>query len=55
MTSELARLWWALKPLLIRSLGREGAAHWLDFAAAQMRIEARRDVIELRPTQEFRP
>ncbi len=52
MTSEQAsrereRLWRELKPLLIRSLGREGAAEWLTFAGKQMSIEAQREPIEL--------
>lgn len=57
MTSEEAmaerlRLWVALKPLLVRSLGYIGAAEWLEFAAAWMRAEERRRanaVTELRP------
>ena len=52
MTSEQAsrereRLWRELKPLLVRSLGRDGAAEWVAWAAEQMRLEASRDVIEL--------
>jgi len=41
-----AELWAKLKPLLIRSLGREGAADWLDHSAAVMRAEAKRERIE---------
>jgi hypothetical protein len=52
MTSEQAsrereRLWRELKPLLVRSLGREGAAEWLAFAAEQMLRDAARDVVVL--------
>lgn len=43
--AERARLWAALKPLLVRSLGREGAAEWLAFAAQQMNLEAQREVL----------
>lgn len=46
------RLWADLKPLLIRSLGHEGAADWLLFAGQQMHLEAKRkanNVIELKP------
>lgn len=53
--TELSTMWAALKGALIRALGREGAAEWLAFAALQMRAEARREVIDLRPTHEFRP
>jgi hypothetical protein len=51
-SKERARLWRELKPLLIRSLGREGAADWMDFAGKQLRIEAERieaNVIDLKP------
>lgn len=50
--AERSRLWAALKPLLIRSLGYVGSAEWLEFAAAWMRAEERRRanaVTELRP------
>lgn len=43
-TSEL---WSQLKRKLIRDLGREGAADWLDFAVKQMGIEAKREEIKL--------
>lgn len=51
-SKERARLWGELKPLLIRSLGREGAADWLEFAGRQMHVEAKRvrdNVIDLKP------
>lgn len=51
-SKERARLWSELKPLLIRSLGREGAGDWLQFAGSQMHVEAKRmreNVIDLKP------
>lgn len=51
-SKERARLWSELKPLLIRSLGREGAGDWLQFAGQQMHVEAKRmreNVIDLKP------
>lgn len=48
---ERSRLWSELKPLLVRSLGRDGAAEWLAFAAIQMRKDADRNVIELKPAE----
>lgn len=51
---ERERLWRELKPLLIRSLGRQGAAEWLSFAGAQMSREAERETITL-PAAEFTP
>ena len=39
---ERVRLWTELKPLLERSLGVEGSAHWLAFAARQQMNKARR-------------
>lgn len=52
MTSEQAsrereRLWREFKPLLVRSLGAEGAVEWLEFAARQERLKLQREVIEL--------
>lgn len=44
---ERERLWAELKPLLVRSLGREGAAEWLAFAAEQMLREAQREPVVL--------
>lgn len=54
MTSEEAHavrseLWASLKALLIRTLGRDGAAEWLEFAAGQMRLDAARHA-NARPT-----
>jgi len=51
-SKERARLWRELKPLLIRSLGRDGAADWMDFAGKQLRLESDRvkaNVIDLKP------
>lgn len=44
---ERVRLWAALKPLLVRSLGAEGAAEWLAFAAKQVSLEAQREPVTL--------
>jgi len=49
-----SRLWSELKPLLRRTLGAEGAVDWLQHAADQERIYARRcehNVIELKPAE----
>lgn len=40
--AERLRLWRALKPLLIRSLGDEGSARWMRCAAAQIEEDAPR-------------
>jgi hypothetical protein len=39
---ERVRLWTELKPLLERTLGVEGSAHWLAFAARQQMNKAKR-------------
>lgn len=54
---ERERLWRELKPLLVRSLGRVGAAEWLSFAGQQMAIEAKRvaQPVEVFPLKEWRP
>lgn len=48
--TERDRLWRALKPLLIRSLGDEGAARWMRCAAAQIEEDAPR---RRRPIESF--
>lgn len=52
-SNERVRLWRELKPLLVRSLGYEGAAEWMHFAGNQLGIEARRKAqpIEAFPVQ----
>lgn len=40
-----ADLWAQLEPLLVRSLGAEGAADWLEFAGQQLRIKSKRERI----------
>lgn len=39
--TETSDLWAALKARLVKDLGREGAAHWLAFAADVMAREHR--------------
>lgn len=52
-SKERTRLWREMKPLLVRSLGRDGAADWLEYAGQQMRIDAQRSKrpIELKPVE----
>jgi hypothetical protein len=52
--SETAQLWAKLKAALVRDLGREGAAEWLDFAVKQTRIEAQREPLHLEQPERFR-
>lgn len=52
--ADRMRHWRALKPLLIRSLGHEGAARWMEHAAVQVRQNALRlqkpiEVFPVRP------
>lgn len=55
---ERVRLWTELKPLLERTLGVEGSAQWLRFAAMQQINKARRikagQVLDL-PRTEWTP
>ncbi len=41
-----ADLWASLEPLLVSSLGAEGAAEWMEFAAVQTRLKAKRTPLE---------
>lgn len=55
MNRELStsELWAQLKHRLIHDYGRQGAADWLDFAAKQAGLEAKRDAIMLAPAEPF--
>lgn len=57
MNPTVSDMWADLKRALKREYGAAGAAEWLDFAARQMALEAKRTPIDAKAlrTGEFRP